>query len=85
MCSSDVELVKKGKPHPDIFLVAAKEMLGRDVGSVEVEPSERQREERARGLVLEDAVPGVQAGKRAGMKGMSGVNFDSWDLTDECT
>ncbi|KAH6914431.1 HAD-like domain-containing protein [Coprinopsis sp. MPI-PUGE-AT-0042] len=67
VCSSDVELVKKGKPHPDIFLVAAKEMLGRDVGDPEGEISEKQREERRRGLVLEDAVPGVQAGKRAGM------------------
>ena len=31
--------------------------------------SDGQREERKRGLVFEDAIPGVQAGKRAGMNG----------------
>ncbi|KAA1475169.1 HAD-like protein [Dentipellis sp. KUC8613] len=64
----------RGKPFPDVFLVAAREALGRDVGGKgevgevegEVVPLE-QREERARGLVFEDAIPGVQAGKRAGM------------------
>ncbi|KAK0213176.1 HAD-like domain-containing protein [Desarmillaria ectypa] len=56
----------KGKPAPDIFLVAARELLGRDVG----EPgpiSEDQISERQKGLVFEDGFAGVQAGKRAGM------------------
>ncbi|TFY53341.1 hypothetical protein EVG20_g10159 [Dentipellis fragilis] len=47
----------RGKPFPDGEV--------REVES-EAVPLE-QREERARGLVFEDAIPGVQAGKRAGM------------------
>ena len=53
-----------------MFLAAARK-LGRDVGpdeDVDV-VEEAEREERARGLVFEDAIPGVQAGKRAGMNG----------------
>lgn len=61
----------RGKPHPDIFLVAAKECLGRGVGDVSVEVDrvlhDEERKERSRGLVFEDAVPGVQSAKRAGM------------------
>ncbi|KAK0240668.1 HAD-like domain-containing protein [Armillaria nabsnona] len=56
----------KAKPAPDIFLVAARELLGKDVG----EPgpvSEDQNLERKKGLVFEDGFAGVQAGKRAGM------------------
>ncbi len=49
---SSAEEVKRGKPAPDVYLLAAKK-LG-------VDPSEC--------LVLEDAPKGVQAGKAAGMK-----------------
>jgi pseudouridine-5'-monophosphatase len=63
----------RGKPHPDIFLVAAKECLGRNVGDVSTDVSVDLEEEwvleRRKGLVFEDAIPGVIAGKRAGMNG----------------
>jgi beta-phosphoglucomutase-like phosphatase (HAD superfamily) len=71
ICSSDEELVQRGKPNPDIFLAAARELLGRDVGYADVPPAEVQILERSKGLVFEDSVAGVQAGKRAGMKGAS--------------
>jgi len=62
----------RGKPHPDIFLVAAKECLGRGVGDVSVSVLDGLLErgvlqERAKGLVFEDSVPGIQSAKRAGM------------------
>jgi pseudouridine 5'-phosphatase len=60
----------RGKPFPDVFLAAAR-ALGRAVGPNEEGDAvgDAEREERARGLVFEDAIPGVQAGKRAGMNG----------------
>lgn len=58
----------KGKPHPDIFLAAARS-LGFAVGTEEEPASEAERAERARGLVFEDALPGVEAGVRSGMQG----------------
>ncbi|KAG6857701.1 hypothetical protein H0H87_004117 [Tephrocybe sp. NHM501043] len=66
VCGDDRQYQMRGKPNPDIFLVAAREMLGRDVGQVDA-CSPDQEAQRARGLVFEDGVPGMQAGKRAGM------------------
>jgi len=48
----DDPAVKRGKPHPDIFLEAAKRLNATDANEV---------------LVVEDAVNGVQAAKAAGM------------------
>jgi pseudouridine-5'-monophosphatase len=59
------------KPYPDVFLRAAREKLGRGVGNGENEEcTEAEREERKKGLVFEDALLGMQAGKRAGMSGI---------------
>ncbi|KAF9073482.1 HAD-like domain-containing protein [Rhodocollybia butyracea] len=65
VCADDFKYGMRGKPNPDVFLVAAKEMLGRNIDGAEV--TEEQRNERKKGLVFEDALPGIQAGKRAGM------------------
>ena len=66
----------RGKPHPDIFLVAAKGCLGRNIGDVSTDVSvdlaEELVAERRKGLVFEDAIPGVIAGNRAGMNGEKG-------------
>jgi len=73
VCADDPREGIRAKPNPDVFLVAAKEMLGRDVGPAKGEMEEgveltvAQKKERSRGLVLEDALLGMQAGKRAGM------------------
>ncbi|BEJ14859.1 hypothetical protein CspHIS471_0406260 [Cutaneotrichosporon sp. HIS471] len=55
----------RGKPHPDIYLAAARK-LGRDVGHPN-DATAAQEAERGRGLVFEDARPGVHAGVAAGM------------------
>lgn len=59
--------VLKGKPAPDIFLLAAKK--------VRVEPQEC--------VVIEDALNGVQAAKNAGMKiiGYQGMQHNTQDLS----
>ncbi len=54
ICGDDAE-VKRGKPHPDLFLAAAKR-LGHDL------------EDCSNCLVFEDAPSGVLAGLNAGMK-----------------
>jgi pseudouridine-5'-monophosphatase len=81
ICGDDVQYGMRGKPAPDIFLVAAKEMLGRDVGNPEGTPNDGQKAHRAKGLVFEDGVPGLQAGKRAGM---SGAFFDFLKIYSMC-
>jgi pseudouridine 5'-phosphatase len=70
VCADDVGYEMKGKPNPDIFLTAARDMLGRPVGDNLPECGNVEREERGKGLVFEDAIFGMQAGKRAGMSGM---------------
>jgi len=58
----------RGKPCPDIFLTAASKLLCKKVGLSEVdEASPEEKKERMKGLVFEDAIPGVEAAKRAGM------------------
>ncbi|KAF8575092.1 HAD-like protein [Ramaria rubella] len=65
ICADDVE---HGKPCPDVFLAAA-DLLERRVGEGDYTTvDEATRLERLKGLVLEDAIPGVQAGIRAGMQ-----------------
>jgi beta-phosphoglucomutase-like phosphatase (HAD superfamily) len=54
-------MVERGKPHPDLFLLAA--------DSMGFEP--------ARCVVVEDGVPGVEAGRRAGMRVLGYAPADS--------
>jgi pseudouridine 5'-phosphatase len=68
VCGDDHPGTMRGKPEPDIFLTAARECLGRKVGE-STDCSEEEKEERSKGLILEDAIPGMQAGKKAGMSG----------------
>ena len=70
VCGDDARHNMQGKPAPDIFLVTAGAFLGRDVGNPRETATESQIQDRRRGLVFEDAIPGVIAGKRAGMSGM---------------
>lgn len=73
VCADDGHIAPgRGKPCPDVFLVTARRCLGRDVGEAEDVVgvvTDAQRAERRKGLVFEDAIPGLQAGKRAGMNG----------------
>lgn len=51
----------RGKPSPDIYLLALKTINSSlDVGEEEIRPEEC--------LVFEDSVPGIEAGRRAGMR-----------------
>ncbi|KAG0707111.1 HAD-like protein [Suillus ampliporus] len=65
VCADDVAGKTTGKPDPYIFLHAAG-VLGKAVGTME-QCTEAEVVERSKGLVFEDALYGVQAGKRAGM------------------
>lgn len=67
VCADDVAGKTTGKPDPYIFLHAAG-VLGKAVGITEL-CTEAEAMERSKGLVFEDAIYGVQAGKRAGMSG----------------
>jgi len=67
VCGDEVSGKTTGKPEPHIFLCAAREKLGKNVGDGEVNASPDHALERGKGLVFEDAIPGVEAGKRAGM------------------
>jgi pseudouridine-5'-monophosphatase len=64
VCADDGVIEKgRGKPHPDIYLWAAKYLLKRDVGEISVPESNlsaEHKQERARGIVFEDAIPGFQ-------------------------
>ena len=73
VCGDDQQYKMKGKPSPDIFLVAATTFLGRNVGSPDAVADPEVIKERKNGLVFEDALPGMQAGKRAGMSGLSSL------------
>ncbi|KAJ7187485.1 HAD-like domain-containing protein [Mycena pura] len=66
VCGDDKPAMK-GKPEPDIFLRAATEKLGLDVGRPREPCSDAQRALREKVLVFEDGLPGMQAAKRAGM------------------
>ncbi|KAF8990169.1 HAD-like protein [Hymenopellis radicata] len=75
-------------PNPDIFLTAAA-LLGRDVGPLQGDLSSEHVAERARGLVFEDGLPGMQAGKRAGMNviwvpdsNLLNVTYDGEEIAD---
>jgi HAD superfamily hydrolase (TIGR01509 family) len=56
-------MVERGKPHPDLFLLAAE--------SMGFEPT--------RCIVVEDGVPGVQAGQLAGMRVLGYASGSSAD------
>lgn len=70
VCGDDERILPgRGKPNPDVFLVAAK-TLGRNVGEGDVDQAGTEEKlERNKGLVFEDAISGVMAGTRAGMQG----------------
>lgn len=75
VCGDDVAGQTTGKPEPYIFLFAAREKLGKNVGDGEENVGPEHALERGKGLVFEDAIPGVEAGKRAGMSGTTCFAF----------
>jgi pseudouridine-5'-monophosphatase len=69
VCADDFPGLMRGKPEPDMFLMAAKERLGFAVGNVQGSCTDEEKKVRAKGLVFEDGLAGIQGGKRAGMNG----------------
>jgi pseudouridine-5'-monophosphatase len=77
----------RGKPFPDVFLAAARKLtraVGPDEDADAGVVGEAEREERARGLVFEDGIPGLWAGKCAGMNGGFFLIFLSVLPSDLC-
>jgi len=68
VCGDDFPRAVKVKPEPDLFLAAAREKLGLDVGNPGEVCTDAQAA-RAKGLVFEDAFVGNKTGKRAGISG----------------
>jgi pseudouridine 5'-phosphatase len=71
VCGDDYLGTMRGKPAPDIFLMAAQEKLGLGVGSCSGACTDEEMEVRNKVLVFEDAILGFQAAKRANMSGGS--------------
>jgi pseudouridine 5'-phosphatase len=69
VCGDDLRKGMSGKPAPDIFLLAAREILGFSVGDANCSCTEGERVEREKGLVFEDGISGLQGARRAGMSG----------------
>jgi pseudouridine 5'-phosphatase len=69
VCGDDDD-VKRGKPAPDIFLTAARRLLGDDFDAAQC-------------IVFEDSMLGVQAGRAAGMKVMALPDARYYPTTDE--
>lgn len=74
VCGDDTKYAgMRGKPNPDIFVTAAREVLKLDIGDAKTELlllTPEQLALRGKGLVFEDGLPGMQGGKRAGMSGV---------------
>jgi pseudouridine 5'-phosphatase len=69
VCGDDLTDGMKGKPEPDIFLMAAREKLGLNVGNAQGICTDAEKEARSKVLVFEDGISGLQSAKRAGMSG----------------
>ncbi|KAF9444772.1 HAD-like protein [Macrolepiota fuliginosa MF-IS2] len=90
ICGDDTYHAARGKPAPDIFIIAAGKLLSRNVGPIEGFITEEQWEERRKGLIFEDGLPGMQAGKRAGMSvvwvpdnNLLGVGYSGEERADQ--